>query len=168
MARELSGMSESQESISERSSFRKGSRSELDAMSSVALDAQRMARDAAHPLEPGDTIKAQMNRAAANLRYPLGDWRVKAAWYGEAGSWGAAMFRDFEERFHAWRRRQEEKANVRRSDAATALAELREVYARVDAAGYREQIEGIERALIELGITPSPLSGTARSSEHQG
>jgi len=71
------------ESMNDRSSFRKCS--EMDAMSAVALDAQRMAREAAHPVEAGETVKAQMRRSAQNLRYPVGDWRVKAAWYGEAG-----------------------------------------------------------------------------------
>jgi hypothetical protein len=44
-------------------------------------------------VKPGMGIKAQINAACENLGYPRGHWRVRAAWYGGAGSWrGKAMF----------------------------------------------------------------------------
>lgn len=160
-------MTANQESKNASSSFRKCSHSESEAMSAIAIDAQNMVRSAAHPVVAGETVKAQMRKAALNLRYPAGDWRVKAAWYGEAGSWGAALFRDFEERFRAWQAKQNVRANTIRSDALSSLAALRDAYASIDPEAHREQIEGIERALLAAGYQPNPVGGTSRSSESQ-
>lgn len=138
--------------IHARSAFQKCSHTELEAMSAVALDAQRMVRAAAHPLEPGDTVKAQMRRASQNLRYVAGDWRVKAAWYGEAGCWGAALFRDFEERFHAWDARRQRRADAQQSTAEAALVGLRSALAaHPDEDFFRSAIESIDGALGDQG-----------------
>jgi hypothetical protein len=166
MAQELSGMTADQESINARYAFRTCSHSETEAVSAIALDAQKMARAAAQPLQAGETVKAQMRRAALNLKYPVGDWRIKAAWYGEAGSWGAALFRDFEDRFHAWKAKQEQRSGSNRDRAAAALAALRETLARDGSPVLSQQIEGIERALRSAGIEPLPVGGIARPSEN--
>lgn len=136
-------------------------------MSAIALDAQKMVRAAAHPLEVGETIKAQQNRAALNLRYSPGDWRIKAAWYGEAGSWGAALFRDFEERFNAWKARQERQSEAARTNAAATMAALCEALSRTGEAVHREQAEAIQRALSAAGLGSLHLGGVDRPSENK-
>jgi len=77
---------------------------------SIALEAQRMVQEAAEPIVPGEVVKAQMRRAARALKYPDGDWRIRAAWYCEAGCWSAAAFEELRERYGAWRERQRQKA----------------------------------------------------------
>lgn len=131
--------------------------SEEDAMNAVALDAERMVKAAALPVEPGETIKAQMNRAARNLRYPSGDWRVRAAWYREAGCWGAAAFRDLQERYAAFRSRQDARTRSKQSDAIAALSALREAYANADPEFFSDQIRAIERAFDEAGCGLSEM-----------
>lgn len=158
-------MSENRESIHAGYSFRKSSSSELDAMSGIASDAQMMVRAAAHPVEAGETVKAQMNRAATNLRYSAGDWRVKAAWYGEAGSWGAAMFRDFEERFNAWKARQEKRSNASEASTATFMAAMCERLSRSGEAVDREQAKALADALRAMGIELRGLGQVDRPSE---
>jgi len=78
------------------------------------------------------------------------------------------MFRDFEGRFNAWKAKGERRSDAIKSDAIAALAALRDAYASIDPEAHREQIEGIERALVEAGYRPHPVGGTARSSETQG
>ena len=59
-------------------------------MSSIALEARSLVRDAACPVTPGETVKAQMRRAWDNLGC-WHWWRVRAAWNGEAGCWSALL-----------------------------------------------------------------------------
>lgn len=137
--------------MSDRSSFNIRSSVEPDAMSAIAAEAEFMVKNAAAPLVAGETVKAQMNRAARNLRYVPGDWRVKAAWYREAGCWGAATFRDLQERYTKWRERQEARANARSSDATAALRALYFRYAETNPELFREQMDAIEHVLQHSG-----------------
>jgi len=131
----------------DRSSFPERSSVEPDAMSAIAAEAQSMVMEAAQPVEPGETVKAQMNRAARNLRYVRGDWRIKAAWYLEAGCWGAATFRDLQERYAVWRERQEAKTNARTADAVAALRVLRSAYAAVDPDMFGPEMDALEQVI---------------------
>lgn len=56
---------------------------------SIAAEAQRMVFEAAMPVTPGKSIKAQLRDAARALGYRDGDWRIRAAWYLEAGCWSS-------------------------------------------------------------------------------
>lgn len=146
--------------MSDKLSFRQCSTGEHEIMKAIAIDAESMVKEAANPVQPGETVKAQLNKAALNLGYAAGDWRVKAAWYGEAGCWGAATFRNLQERYEAWRERQERRANERASNAAAVLRSLRATLAEADPDFHREQISAIDAALLnEGGQAPSVGSG---------
>lgn len=58
-------------------------------MQDLAKNLQKIVLDAAKPVEPGMSIKAQINQACDNLGYKRGHWRVREAWYGEADNWRA-------------------------------------------------------------------------------
>lgn len=143
--------------MSEKLSFNIRSCVEHEAMSAVALDAQSIVFAAADPVQPGETVKAQMNRAARNLGFKAGDWRVKAAWYLEAGCWSAALFRDFEERFEQWNARHERRARQHAANAIAPLLALRASYAESDPDFYREQIVALDAALAGMGAGTRPL-----------
>lgn len=101
-------------------------------MSAIALEARALVRDAACPVMPGETVKAQMRRAWDNLgRWHW--WRVRAAWNGEAGCWSAAAFEELRRRHHAWRVTYNSRvaaADVLAADRAIAQAAALE---RIDA-----------------------------------
>lgn len=99
-----------------------------------------MVRDAARPIAPGETIKAQMRRAWAELgRPPM--WRVRAAWYGEAGSWTAAAFEDLRMRSRAFCARQEARAHERADLCRAAMAAHRESLAASRPVVHRELVD---------------------------
>ena len=149
--------------MSERSSFRKCS--EREAMNTVAAEAQRMVFEAAEP-GAGETVKAQMNTAADNLGYPRGHWRVRAAWYEEAGSWSARAFRELEERYEAWkqrRKRRDADADRRAAGEArahlTRLEHIRGALLQTDADFHRPEIDALQRAIELLGGGDRALDG---------
>ncbi len=63
----------------------------------LADELRRLVREAAKPVEAGETIKAQIRRAWMTLGRP-DYWRVRAAWHGEAGRWTASAVEDFRAR----------------------------------------------------------------------
>lgn len=149
--------------MSDNQSFNICSLMEPGAMHEIAVEAQSMVFEAAHPARVGETIKAQLNRAARNLGYKAGDWRVKAAWYGEAGCWGAATFRDLERRFTEWKAtndRRERAARIEAERAASALIALRAAYASGDEDFHREQVMAIDAALAAMGVGYRPVDQT--------
>lgn len=75
----------------------------------VAIEAQEMVLKAAGNTA-GLTIKGQLRKAARALGYADGSWRIKAAWYFEAGSWSAAAFEDLRARYRAFEAQQERLA----------------------------------------------------------
>jgi hypothetical protein len=143
---------------------------ESEAMSDIAYDAQCMVRDAADA-SGGAKIKAQMNSAARNLGYAPGDWRIKAAWYGEAGAWGAAMFRDLENRYAAWKNRRNHREELARGNANKAASELLAVRDRLLAAGdedfHREQLVAIDAALAAMGFGDCAMDGADTSQTNR-
>ncbi len=58
----------------------------------------------------GLTIKAQLRQAARNLGYLAEAWRVREAWYGEAGRWAFAALHDL--RLRLTIRRQKERVRI--------------------------------------------------------
>jgi hypothetical protein len=53
---------------------------------------------AALPVQAGDTVKRQIERAALRLGMSNNLWRIRGAWYGEAGTWAAHKVTEIEER----------------------------------------------------------------------
>lgn len=69
-------------------------------MQDIAAELQAVVYRAAGPIMPGMTVKAQINAACDNLKYRRGHWRVRAAWYGEAGNWRARAVFDLLHRYN--------------------------------------------------------------------
>lgn len=128
-------------------SFNVRSIDEVRVMSEVASLAQVMVREAAQPVPSGETVKGQLRRAARALGYRDGDWRVRSAWYGEAGAWSAAAFVDLQKRFNAWRVRHERRA---RAEVDANVERYRSVVAglrAIDPDFHRDTIAALERAI---------------------
>jgi hypothetical protein len=131
------------------SSFRERSREE-SMSSALALEAQRMVRDAAQP-SPGDTVKSQRRRAARALGYGDGSWRIRSAWYGEAASWSATAFEELRRKYAAWKERQSKSAEAE-------LAKLAELYSAMagrlevsDAEFHGQTIDQLIRLARQIG-----------------
>ena len=132
----------------ERSSFNLCS--EQETMSALALEMQDIVRNAAMPVRPGDTIKGQMNRAWRALQTPP-FWRIKAAWYGEAGCWDGAAIEDMRARDA---RRRREKERLAREEAALASARVSSLRARLlttDPEFHEADVPALDQALRAIG-----------------
>lgn len=123
----------------------------------IALEMAMLVQDAAKPVEPGESVKAQINKAWENLGRPP-YWRVRAAWWGEAGRWVGTALEEFRARKTALdnKRRGIEDAKSRARDAASGpearamrqnLPRLREALAVIDAKGNREEIRALDWVL---------------------
>lgn len=99
---------------------------------SIATDAQRIVLDAAGP-SAGRTIARQMQDAARALGYRAGSWRVRAAWYCEAGAWSAAAVEDLRERYRTWREKQGRLASAEASKLASVYRSIAAQLERTDA-----------------------------------
>lgn len=131
-------------------SFRKSSREE--SMSTiVAAEAQRMVRNAARPVPAGETVKGQLRRACRALGYRDGDWKIRSAWYGEAGSWSAAAFEELRSRYAAWDERNAASAQKKLDDAAQWYAALAERLEATDGEFHRETIARLLDAARQMG-----------------
>jgi hypothetical protein len=75
--------------------------------SAQADHAKRLVQDAALPMQPGDTIARQIDRAADRLGMAKQRWRVRSAWYGEATSWPLEAVADLEARCAAYAKSRE-------------------------------------------------------------
>lgn len=129
-----------------------------EAMSSLALEAQRIVRDAARPVAPGEGIKAQMRRAWTALGHPEW-WRVRAAWYGEAGSWSAVAFDDLRMRYADWTERQQRRARLQGSTLADHLEATARGMVEADADFHRQDVAGLLDAV-------RALRGVDRAGDH--
>ena len=81
----------------------------------VADELERLAKDSASPITPGENIGQQIKRAAKNLGLNTSESErraVRAAWYGEAGGWSARKYLDFKHRYERWKARQDRKAEM--------------------------------------------------------
>jgi hypothetical protein len=114
MAKEASRMRDNQSGIHDRSSCSFCSGEDM----SIAAEMQAIVQGAAMPVTPGETVKAQQRRAWEALGRPR-MWRLRAAWYGEAGCWGGRAIEDLRRRECA---RCEREANAR--EHAHALGTL--------------------------------------------
>jgi hypothetical protein len=101
----------------------------------LSLELRALVFDAARPVAPGESIKGQMRRAHANLGYPPW-WRLRSAWYGEAGRWTARIVEDFRQRHRAL------EAKRKRQDA------LRIDEAQDKAAVYLARLDRLRQALV--------------------
>jgi hypothetical protein len=121
--------------------------SEMD--TAISREGYTIVRQAALPVQPGDTVKAQINRAYVALGRPP-FWRVKAAWYGESGSWSAAAMRDLQDRYRRMLAKQAKATqsadylHAARLDAAATSLES------IDAEFHRNEIERYRHMAREL------------------
>lgn len=133
--------------------------SEDEAMTSIAIDMQAVAYEAAEPVKAGETVKRQMRRAYDELAsvvgvIPLKEWRVRAAWKGEAGCWGGKAVRDFERRrveLRAKRDRAREKARAKARELASIYSAAAERLRIIDANFHSNEITRLERLVREIG-----------------
>jgi hypothetical protein len=120
-------------------------------VTNIAADMQSIVFAASEPIRPGESVKAQIRRAWEALGRPP-YWRVRAAWYREAGCWSGEAVRDFEARDHK-RRLKEKAAQQHASHAAVALLALRDRYhAASDQDFHREQLVALDAALAAMGV----------------
>jgi hypothetical protein len=138
--RELSDMRD-------RSSFQK--RNGEDMSSSLALEMQALVREAAQPVPSGKNVKWQVRQAWDNLGRPP-QWRVRAAWYGEAGCWVGRAIEDFRARHAAWKAKQEAKADAAIETAIARFAAIREALAASDPEFHGPEIDRLGRLIGEL------------------
>lgn len=73
----------------------------------IAAEMRSYVREAAEPCQPGDSVKAQQNRASVVLRKPTG-W-IKRAWYGERKQYPAEEYLETRRRIEEKRRREIER-----------------------------------------------------------
>lgn len=139
----------------DKSSFRMRSGEQMSV--AIAAEAQRIVRDAARPIEPGEGVKAQLRRAWSALGRPP-YWRVRAAWYGESGSWSAQAFEDLRARYRNWEGRQEARGRAEADTARQRLVALREALAQGDPDFHRDTIDALERALRGMGREVCPVA----------
>jgi hypothetical protein len=154
-------MRDKRSGVNEQASF--GCQSKSGEMSqAIAMEAQGIVHDAARPVAAGDTVKAQMRNAWVALgRPPM--WRVRAAWYGDAGSWSAEAFEDLRMRYRVWRDRQEAIGRERASINRECLAKLREQLSQANPDLYRDAIDRIDQALGPMGNARSDSGAEDRA-----
>lgn len=141
----------------ESASFQKRSRSE-DMSASIASEARRLVMSAAEPVSPGETVKAQMRRAWERLGRPSW-WRLKAAWYGEAGCWSAAALEDLRQRVERWTARQEERGRAEAENLATILNRFLEADAAATSHLAREDLVAARDLVRRLGLASRTGTG---------
>lgn len=127
----------------------------------IAHEMRGIALRAAEPVSAGETVKAQQRRAWEALRR-LPFWRVRAAWYGEAGCWSAVAV-DEMRRLDAERRKKEAKGREAANELAAILATAAERLRVVDPDFYREQIAQHERAARALGAPDRAVAETGEA-----
>ena len=117
----------------------------------IASYAQRMVQDAAAPVSPGEKIKAQINRACVALGYPIGHWRVRAAWNNEAECWSARALKELEGRYQAWKQRQKKLADAEAIKAAALYAAIASTLENTDEEFHRQDIAALLDLARRLG-----------------
>lgn len=131
--------------------------SERNGMSVIAAEMRALAQSAAEPVSPGETVKAQQRKAWETLRRPA-FWRLRAAWYGEAGCWSAVAVEDMRRR-HAERLRKEAKTREQATELGTLFAGIAgRLQASPDAKSYRDDIHELLDAACTLGAGHSAVA----------
>ena len=120
-------------------------------MNSIAIEARNMVRTAAAPVPAGETIKGQLRRACRALGYRDGDWRIRAAWYSEAGSWSAAAFEELRERYRSWSEKQKRAADRNEQALATLMQALASRLEQNDAEFFAADIDACRDLLRRAG-----------------
>lgn len=144
----------------DRSSFHKRSSEGTVTAAKLAAEMQAIARSAAEPPAVGDTIKAQMRRSWAALRNPPW-WRVRAAWYGDAGCWSGRAIEDFRAR-HAARLAKEEAGRAKASAIASLLVSTANRLEAVDADFHGAEIDRLRRMAGRIGAQNSAVASRGR------
>lgn len=135
-----------------------------DVVTDLANEMQSIVFGAAQPIAPGESIKTQIRRAWQALGRPS-YWRVRAAWYREAGCWSGEAVKDFEWRDRR-RRQKEDAARENARQAANALIALRNQHlAASDTDFRREQIVAIDTALAAMGCDMGAMDGATSEGE---
>lgn len=117
---------------------------------SIAAELQNMVYEAAGSIEPGESIKAQINRAWVNLGRPA-FWRVRRAWYGNGGNWTATALEDFRARHKVWKARQKARGCEQRDVALARLVALRGALADSDPHFHRAIIAVLDDTIRDMG-----------------
>lgn len=125
-------------------------------VTALALEMRRIVQHAASPVQPGETIKAQQRRAWEALKRPP-FWRLRAAWYGEAGSWSAVAADDLRRR-DAERRRKEAKARDQASELAALYQGIAARLSSTDADFHRHDVAALLDAARSLGAGNSAVA----------
>ena len=121
----------------------------------IGTECQGYVRDAGEP--GGGTIKAQQNRAAENLGYPRGHWRIREAWYGEAGSWSCWAVEELRLRYDNWKAATEREARHISTEQRKRLSSLRYALAETDPDAFGPEIAALDDAIDKLGGSYRPL-----------
>lgn len=132
-----------------------------EAMSVLANEMQIIARSAAEPAAIGDSIKAEMVRAWQALSRPPW-WRLKAAWYGEAGCWSGRAIEEFRAR-HKARLAKEEAARAKASAIASLCAAAADRLETIDPDFHRPEIDRLRRMVGDIGAQNSAVAPGGRS-----
>lgn len=122
----------------------------------LAVEMQEIARAAAKPLAAGDSIKTQMRRAWAALGRPT-FWRLRAAWYGEAGCWAGAAIEEFRSR-DAARRRKEEALRGQAADNRRRRAAIAQMVVSENEELHRRAAARLERRRVGTGDAGRPVA----------
>lgn len=109
----------------------------------IAIEAQRIVKDAARPIPAGETIKGQLRRAARALGYGDGSWRIRTAWYGEAASWSAAAFEELRFRHRLWSERNAARAEAQDQKLAAVFSALADRLEATDGEFHRNDIDAL-------------------------
>ena len=130
-------------------------------MSAVALECQEIVRGAAAPVQPGETIKAQINRSCEALQFPRGHWRVVESWYGRAGCFSAEAYRDLRRRYEHWKDKQDRLAKEEARLHAARLSRISEALSETDENFHRADIDALQHAISQLSGGHRPLDSGA-------
>lgn len=117
----------------------------------IAIEAQRIVREAANPVRAGATVKEQMNAAARALGYPAGHWRIRAAWNGEADSWSAKAFQELKDKYDGMVAKQRRSINFNKQRLAALYVELARKLDDADPCFHRSDIDRLIDTARALG-----------------
>lgn len=114
-----------------------------------------LVRFAAEPVSPGESIKAQMNRAWVSLGRPP-FWRVRDAWWGYAGCWVGRAVDDFRKRHAALEAQRADAKDRKFQEFASEVAimgarihRLRKALSVTDTEFYRKEIDALDWVLSQ-------------------